>query len=103
MLATVEVLGALLLGIPLLGSGRLSLSRPAIGWCTLGSCTTSVGYLTYIAVSTVHGVAVPAVIASQQSVVAAFVGVLALGERLSRRQVAGGMLIAAAVAVVALE
>jgi drug/metabolite transporter (DMT)-like permease len=103
MLATVEILGALMFGLPLLIAGRLSLSPRAMGWCTLGSVTTSVGYLTYIAVSSRHGIAVPAILASQQCVVAAAVGIVSLGERVSRRQMLGGVLVAGAVALLPLS
>ena len=101
MLASVEILGALMFGLPLLAAHRLSLSRTTICWCTLGSVTTSVGYLTYIAVSSEHGIAVPAILASQQCVVAAMVGVFSLGERVSRAQLLGGALVASALALIA--
>ena len=65
------------------------------------SCTTSVGYLTYIWASAQAGIAVTAVIASQQCVVAAIIGTVTLRERLSRGQLAGTGMIIAGVSIAA--
>lgn len=101
MLAIVEVLGALIFGLPLLLRRRLAFVRETVIWNTAGSCATSVGYLTYIAVTGRYGVAVTATLASLQCVVGALLSAWTLHERLHARQIAGGTAIAAALALLA--
>ena len=101
MLATVEFLGSLVFGGTLLALRRLSFSPITIAYNSLGSVTTSVGYITYITVSTRYGIAVPAVLAAQQSVVAAGFGILLLKEKPARAQALGVGLVALGVALAA--
>ncbi len=101
MLAVVEVLGALVFGLPLLVRARLAFVRETIVWNTAGSCVTSVGYLTYIAVSDRYGVAITATLTSLQCVIGALLSAWTLRERLDARQIAGGVAIAAALTLLA--
>ena len=70
---------------------------PLVVYSGFAEVTGFVGYIT----GAQHGVAVPAVLASQFAAVAAFISFLFFGERLSRMQVCGAVLIGTGVATVA--
>jgi uncharacterized membrane protein len=61
----------------------------------------SAGYLAFLGAAGASGVSVPAVLASQASVVGMLISFLVLGERLSRRRLAGIAVLLTGVAVVA--
>ncbi len=88
--------------IPLIAAGRLRSPRPALGFVLFCAVAEICGFAAYILAADRIGIPVAAVIASQFAVVAAVIGYLALGERLSRRQVAGIVTIIAGVTLLTL-
>lgn len=62
---------------------------PALRRLALAGTIENLGFVSYIIGTGAGGVAVPAVLASQFSVVGALIGVVVFDERLTRRQVAG--------------
>jgi drug/metabolite transporter (DMT)-like permease len=94
------VVGVVFVAAPMILSGQLRLpgrALPLVVYSGFAEVTGFVGYIT----GAQHGVAVPAVLASQFAAVAAFVSFLFFGERLSRMQVCGAVLIGTGVATVA--
>jgi uncharacterized membrane protein len=96
-----RVVGVVFVAAPMSVSGQLPLpgrrALPLVLYSGFAEVTGFVGYIT----GSQHGVAVPAVLASQFAAVAAFVSFLFFGERLSRMQVCGAVLIGTGVATVA--
>lgn len=88
--------------IPLIAAGRLRSPRPALGFVLFCAVAEICGFAAYILAADRIGIPVAAVIASQFAAVAAVIGYLALGERLSRRQVAGIVTIIAGVTLLTL-
>lgn len=93
---------AVVVAIPIVVAGRLRSPRPALGFVLFCAAAEIVGFAAYILAADRIGIPVAAVIASQFALVAAVVGYLTLGERLSRRQLAGGVTIIAGVALLTL-
>jgi drug/metabolite transporter (DMT)-like permease len=92
--------GVVMIAVPLVLRGALSgpgRALPLVLWSGLAEVF---GYAAFILGSR-RGVAVPAVMASQFAAVAAIGSYFAFGERLTRRQVAGALVIGAGVAMVA--
>jgi len=82
--------GLLLVAIALAGTRRIPRSpAPALRQLAVASTIENVGFVSYIIGTGGGSVAVPAVLASQFSVVGALIGVVVFDERLTRRQVAG--------------
>jgi len=96
-----RVVGVVFVVVPMVLSGQLRLpgrrALPLVAYSGLAEVIGFVGYIT----GSQHGVAVPAVLASQFAAVAAFVSFLFFGERLTRMQVCGAVLIGTGVATVA--
>ena len=93
---------AVVAAVPLVVAGRLRSPRPALGFVLFCAVAEVGGFAAYILAADRIGIPVAAVIASQFAVVAAVIGYLALGERLSRRQLAGVVTIIAGVALLTL-
>ena len=92
--------GFLFVALPLLATGRLTLSRAALPFVITVAVAEVVGTAVF-AFGARDGIAVAAVTSSQFGAIAAVVSVLAFGERLRRIQVAGIALIAVGVAFLA--
>jgi uncharacterized membrane protein len=96
-----RVVGVVFVVVPMVVTGQLRPpGRRALPLVVYSGVAEVIGFVGYITGSQ-HGVAVPAVLASQFAAVAAFVSFLFFGERLSRMQVYGAVLIAIGVATVA--
>jgi drug/metabolite transporter (DMT)-like permease len=85
---------------PLAARRSLPPPGPALRLVLYSGVAEVVGFAAYI-IGSQHGVAVPAVLASQFAAVAAIGSYLLFGERLARRQLAGAGLIMLGVAAVA--
>ncbi|HWG81968.1 MAG TPA: DMT family transporter [Gaiellales bacterium] len=97
-----RVVGVVFVVVPMVLSGQLRPpGRRALPLVVYSGLAEVIGFVGYITGSQ-HGVAVPAVLASQFAAVAAFVSFLVFGERLTRMQVCGAVLIGTGVATVAL-
>jgi len=97
-----RVVGVVFVVVPMVLSGQLRPpGRRALPLVVYSGLAEVIGFVGYITGSQ-HGVAVPAVLASQFAAVAAFVSFLFFGERLTRMQVCGAVLIGTGVATVAL-
>ena len=97
-----RVVGVVFVVVPMVLSGQLRPpGRRALPLVVYSGLAEVIGFVGYITGSQ-HGVAVPAVLASQFAAVAAFVSFLFFGERLTRTQVCGAVLIGTGVATVAL-
>ncbi|MEI7778551.1 MAG: DMT family transporter [Actinomycetes bacterium] len=95
-----RIIGILVLTIPLGLAGKLRVPRATYRWLVAGGVSDVGGFLCF-ATACRHGIALPAVLASQFAVLAT-VGVAVLfHERISRRQTIGAVLVALGVAAVA--
>jgi drug/metabolite transporter (DMT)-like permease len=83
--------------LPLAATRRLKNPRGVVRLAIVAGIGEVVAFAAYIEASNRIGVAVPAVIASQFTLIAATTGWLVLGERLGRRQLAGAGAILAGV------
>jgi drug/metabolite transporter (DMT)-like permease len=92
--------GLVFVALPLLATGRLRLSREAVPFVIVVALAEVIGTAVY-AFGARDGIAVAAVTSSQFGAIAAVVSVVAFGERLRRIQVAGVVVIAAGVALLA--
>jgi drug/metabolite transporter (DMT)-like permease len=92
--------GFLFVALPLLATGRLRLTREALPFVVVVALAEVVGTAVY-AFGARDGIAVAAVTSSQFGAIAAVVSVVAFGERLRRIQVAGIVVIAVGVALLA--
>lgn len=92
--------GFLFVALPLLATGRLHLTRPALPFVVVVGLAEVLGTAVY-AFGAREGIAVAAVTSSQFGAIAAVVSVLAFGERLRRIQIAGVAVIAVGVALLA--
>jgi drug/metabolite transporter (DMT)-like permease len=92
--------GFVFVALPLLATGRLRLSREAVPFVIVVALAEVIGTAVY-AFGARDGIAVAAVTSSQFGAIAAVVSVVAFGERLRRIQVAGVVVIAAGVAILA--
>ncbi|HEX2755507.1 MAG TPA: DMT family transporter [Candidatus Limnocylindrales bacterium] len=92
--------GFVFVALPLLATRRLRLTREAVPFVIVVALTELVGTAVY-AFGARDGIAVAAVTSSQFGAIAAVVSVVAFGERLRRIQVAGVVVIAAGVALLA--
>jgi drug/metabolite transporter (DMT)-like permease len=92
--------GFLFVALPLLATGRLRMSRPAVPFVVVVAFAEVIGTLVY-AFGARDGIAVAAVTSSQFGAIAAVVSVVAFHERLRPSQVIGVVVIAVGVAVLA--
>jgi drug/metabolite transporter (DMT)-like permease len=95
-----RAVGVVTVALPLALRGRLPLPGAAL-WLVIFSGFAEVAGFAGFIIGSRHGVAVPAVLASQFAAVAVLISYLVYGERLTRVQLAGAAAIAAAVAAVA--
>jgi drug/metabolite transporter (DMT)-like permease len=95
-----RVVGLAVVVAPLALRGNFPRPGPALPLVVFSGFAEVAGFAGYI-IGARDGVAVPAVLASQFAAVAAFVSYLAFGERLTRVQLSGALVIAAGVAAVA--
>ncbi len=95
-----RIVGLVLVVLPMAWARRLRWPGPALWMVVFSGIAEIAGFVGYV-VGAQHGVAVPAVLASQFAAVAAVISYFAFGERLSRTQVGGVVAIAAGVAAVA--
>ena len=93
-------MGLVLVVLPMVWARRLRWPGAALWMVVFSGIAEIAGFVGYV-VGARHGVAVPAVLASQFAAVAAVISYFAFGERLSRTQVGGVVAIAAGVAAVA--
>jgi drug/metabolite transporter (DMT)-like permease len=95
-----RVVGVAIIVLPLLARRSLPWPGRTRWMVTFSAGAEIVGQVSYVDGSR-HSVAITAVLASQYAAVAAFTTYLVFGERLSRRQLAGAVLILAGVALLA--
>ena len=100
VLVPARLFGALLFTAPLAVRGRLRLTRSALPLVAAGGAAEVGGFLSY-ALGARHGLAVSAVLSAQFAALAAVGGLLFFAERLSPRQLAGLVVIAASVGALA--
>jgi O-acetylserine/cysteine efflux transporter len=93
--------GVVLIAIPLTLLGRLPRPGRFLRFVFYSALAQSSGYLAFLIAADSSGVSVPAVLASQAAVVGMVISFVVLGERLSRRQLAGISALLAGVALVA--
>jgi drug/metabolite transporter (DMT)-like permease len=92
--------GTVLVAIPLLLIGKLPRAGRCLRFAFYSAFAQSSGYFAFLIAAGSSGVSVPAMLASQASVVGMVISFLVLGERLSRIQLAGIATLLAGVAVV---
>jgi drug/metabolite transporter (DMT)-like permease len=93
--------GTVLIALPLALLGYLPRPGRFLRFVFYSAFAQSSGYLSFLVAARSSGISVPAVLASQASVVGMVVSFLVLGERLSRRQLAGIAALLTGVALVA--
>jgi drug/metabolite transporter (DMT)-like permease len=93
--------GTVLVAVPLLCMGKLPRPGRFLRFTFYSALAQSTGYFAFLVAADSSGVSVPAVLASQASVVGMLISFLVLGERLSRRQLAGIAALLTGVALVA--
>ena len=93
--------GTVLVALPLLFLGRLPPPGRFLRFTFYSALAQSAGYFSFLVAAGSSGVSVPAVLASQASVVGMVISFLVLHERLSRRQLAGIAALLTGVAIVA--
>jgi drug/metabolite transporter (DMT)-like permease len=96
-----RTLGTVLIALPLLAIGRLPRAGRFLRFTFWSALAQSSGFVAFLVAAGSSGVSVPAVLASQASVVGMVVSFFVLGERLSHRQLAGIGTLLAGVAIVA--
>jgi drug/metabolite transporter (DMT)-like permease len=95
-----RIVGVAVIALPLLLRGRLRLPGPAWWMVSFSATAELVGYVSFVT-GAHHGVAIPAVLASQFAAVATITSFAVFGERIGPRQVAGAAVIVAGVSVLA--
>jgi len=93
--------GTVLIALPLLWLGKLPRPGRFLRFTFYSALAQSTGYFAFLVAADSSGVSVPAVLASQASVVGMVISFIVLGERLSQRQLAGIGALLTGVAVVA--
>jgi drug/metabolite transporter (DMT)-like permease len=89
--------GIVVIALPLILRGRLRLSRRALPLVLVSGTLEAAGQVLFV-VAAQHGIATAAVLSSQFAAIAAIVAFFLFGERLTRIQVAGVVIIAIGVA-----
>ncbi len=97
VLLPTRVLGTVVIALPLLTARRLEPNRDALPFVVVAGIAEVVGFA-FFALGARDGIAISAVLASQFGVVAAVAAFFLFGERLTRSQTAGIVVIAAGVA-----
>jgi len=100
LLAILRSAGVLAVSVPVALQGRLRLPRDAFRPVLFCGLADTAAFTSYVVAADRGGVAVPAVISSQFAAVSVLIGVVLMGERLSRLQLGGVAGILAGVAVV---
>lgn len=100
VMAVSRTIGVLLIALPLVLTGRLRLTRRALPLVAVAGVLEVIGGAVYV-VAASDTIAVAAVLSSQFAAIAAVGGYMLFRERLQRLQVAGVVLIAAGVTVLA--
>lgn len=98
ILLPARLAGVLMVALPLLAAGRLTLTRAAAPLVVVAGLCEVLGFVSYT-VGAQHGIAIAAVLSSQFAAVAALAAFAMFGERLARHQVVGVAAILAGVAV----
>lgn len=93
-----RIVGVAVVTLPLVLSGRLTLTRPALPWAVASGLFEVLGITSY-AIGARDGVAVTSVLASQFGVVSAVLALIVFRERLNRAQSVGIGTVAIGVAV----
>jgi len=93
-----RVAGAVVVAVPLLLTGRATLTRQAVPFVVISGILEVAGIAAF-ALAARGGIAVSSVVASQFAAIAAVVSVLLFHERLARHQLVGVTIIATGVAV----
>jgi drug/metabolite transporter (DMT)-like permease len=93
--------GTILIALPLTLVGRLPRPGRFLRFVFYSAVAQSGGYFAFLVAAGSSGISVPAVLASQASVVGILISFIVLGERLSRRQLAGIAALLTGVALVA--
>jgi transporter family protein len=93
--------GTVLIAVPLLFIGKLPRPGRFLRFTFYSALAQSTGYFAFLVAADSSGVSVPAVLASQASVVGMVISFFVLRERLSRRQLAGIAVLLTGVVVVA--
>jgi drug/metabolite transporter (DMT)-like permease len=93
-----RVAGVVMVALPLLVAGRLTLTRAAAPLVVVAGLCEVLGFVSYTA-GAQHGIAIAAVLSSQFAAVAALAAFVVFGERLARHQVLGVAAILVGVAV----
>lgn len=96
--AAARIVGLPVLVLPLAARGRLVLTRAAAPLVVVSGMAEVIGFYAYTAGAR-HGIAIAAVLSSQFGALAAVVGYLLFGERLSRAQLFGILVTVGGVAV----
>jgi drug/metabolite transporter (DMT)-like permease len=96
-----RTLGTVLIAIPLVLLGYLPRPGRFLRFVFYSALAQSSGYFAFLVAANSSGVSVPAVLASQASVVGMVISFLVLGERLSNRQLGGIVALLTGVALVA--
>lgn len=98
-LVPARVLGVMIIALPLIASGRLTITRAALPLVIASGLCEVAGFAAY-AVGSRHGIAVAAVLGSQFAALGAVAAFFLFHERLTRVQLVGVTAIAVGVAVV---
>jgi len=93
-----RVIGVVAVALPLLVTRRFRMTKPAIPYVVVAGLAEVIGFLSF-AVGSRHGIAISAVLASQFAAMAAVAAYFLFGERISRVQLVGVVVIAIGVAV----
>ena len=93
--------GTVLIALPLALLGHLPRPGRFLRFVFYSALAQSTGYFAFLVAADSSGISVPAVLASQASVVGMVISFLVLGERLSHRQLAGIAALLTGVALVA--
>jgi drug/metabolite transporter (DMT)-like permease len=88
------------LAVPLKLAGRLRISRRALPLVAIAGAVEVAGYACY-AIAARHGIAIAAVLAAQFAVVSSIGAYLLFGERLTRLQLSGVLVVVLAVSALA--
>jgi drug/metabolite transporter (DMT)-like permease len=100
LLLILRATGVLGLALPLRLAGRLHWPGDATRFVVFSGLADTSAFASYVIAADHGGVAVPAVLSSQFAAVSVVIGVLTMGERLTRAQLAGVVTLLGAVALV---
>jgi drug/metabolite transporter (DMT)-like permease len=95
-----RLIGFAVLAVPLALAGKLRLSRKALPLLLVSGAAEVVAYIAY-AISARHGIAIASVLASQFAVVSAVGAYIIFGERLTRLQLSGVVVVICGVSLLA--